>query len=84
MPWKGTEYVRIMAQYPLNSCIIHYNIGDLLLLEVVLIRACINSWSLIANSSPSHILYYIKAATVQYNFGKLFWMYTYMLIYKYL
>ena len=59
-----------MAQKPLNTCIIHYNIGDLLILEMLVMRAYRNSWSLIANSAPSQILNYIKAATMQYTFVK--------------
>ena len=59
-----------MAQKPLSTCIIYYNIGDLLILEILVMRAYRNSWSLIEDSTPSYMLNYIKAVTMQYTFGK--------------
>lgn len=55
---------------PFKTYIIHCNIGDLLILEMLGMRACRNTWSLIVDSAPSHILNYIKATTMQYTFVK--------------
>lgn len=59
-----------MTQKHLNTCIIHYNIGDLLILEMLVMRAYRNSWSFIEDSTPSYMLNYIKAVTMQYTLGK--------------